>query len=199
MYQLVQFIRHKIPLIWNLIDIFNGRGFQIRYKKRLKTLPDLLASFSNSNVNYSLARTEDAPALEDFFQKQPKEAFKYFKPHEFDKRSIIKLINNPSFIMILAKCQSSIIGYSFLRCFANGKSFRGKIVDINFRGQGIAKNFGIITTEIASKLGIGLFGTISKMNISSMASSKSSNEIKVIKELPEDYLLIQYLPKKHIQ
>lgn len=78
----------------------------------------------------------------------------------------------------------------------NGKAFRGKIVGVDFRGRGIAKTFGTLTTEIASAFGLGLFGTISKANSASMASSKSSNEIKIIEELPNDYLLIQYLPKQ---
>ena len=195
MYQLVQLIRHNIPCIWNFIEASNTKLFKIRYGRKLKSLPTLLQKFSNDAVSYRLAEVDDAPGLVDFFRKQPQNAFEYFKPHDFDLNSIKKLIRNSAFIMVLAKIDSKIIGYTFLRCFANGKSFRGKIVDIDYRGRGIAKQFGLQTTEIASELGIGLYGTISKSNISSMASSKSSNEIKIIEELPDDYLLIQYLPK----
>lgn len=195
MYQLVQFIRHNIPFIWTFIEYLNVVAFRLKYGSKLNSISELLSRFNNNSVSYRLANTNDASQLVEFFKKQPQESFEYFKPHGFDLDSIIKLIRNPSFIMILAEVDSTIVGYAFLRCFSNGKSFRGKIVDVNFRGNGIAKQFGLQTTEIASKLGIGLFGSISKSNISSIASSKSSNEIKILEELPNDYILIQYLPK----
>lgn len=195
MYRLIQFIRHKIPFIWNLIDCVNASVFRFQYGKKLKAIPEFLAGYNYQSISFSLAQIEDIQRLIDFFKRQPTDAFEYFNPHGFDKDSILQLIKNPAFIMILAEQDAQIVGYAFLRCFMNGKSFRGKIVDINHRGLGIAKNFGIITTEIASKLGIGLFGTISKSNVSSLASSKSSNNIKIIKELPDDFLFIQYLPK----
>lgn len=195
MYQLVQFIRHKIPFFWSLIESINATIFQLKYGKALKNLPSLLSEFNNSSISFKLAEIDDASLLVDFFRKQPEEAFKFFKPHGFDRESILKLVKNTSFIMILAQVDSKIVGYAFLRCFFNGKSFRGKIVDIDYRGRGLAKQFGVQTTKIALKLGIDLYGTVSKSNISSMASSKSSNDIKIIKELPDDYLLIQYLSK----
>lgn len=196
MYSVVQTIRYRHPFIWNLIESGNAIFFGFRYRHNLKRIPKLLLEFSNNDVSYSLVNKDDASELAYFFHKQPNDAFKYFRPHEYDEASIRKLIENPSFIMIIARIDSKIVGYSFLRCFANGKSFRGKIVDVAFRGRGLAKNFGLLTTEIASNMGLRLFGSISKSNISSMASSKSSNEIRIIKELPDDYLLIQYLPKQ---
>lgn len=195
MYKLVQFIRHRVPFIWNFIEFLNTSAFKLRYGRKLKSLQNLLSGFDDDTTSYQLAEDKDAPKLVEFFKQQPQSAFEFFKPHDFDINTILKLVRNPAFIMILAKVDSKIIGYSFLRCFANGKSFRGKIVDIDYRGKGVAKQFGLQTTEIASRLGIGLYGTISKSNVSSMASSKSSNEIKIIEELPDDYILIQYLPK----
>lgn len=195
MYQIIQFVRHNIPFIWNIIDYLNASVFKFRYERKLKSLPVLLSKYDDETFSYQLAEDTDAAKLVEFFRNQPQSAFEYFKPHDFDLSTIIKLIKNPAFIIILAKNNSKIVGYAFLRCFANGKSFRGKIVDINQRGKGIAKQFGLQTTEIALNLDLGLYGTISRSNASSMASSESSNEIKIIKELPDDYLLIQYLPK----
>ena len=196
MYQIIQFCRHKLPFIWDFIEWINCLVFRIRYGRRLKAIPKILAKASGVEIVYSQASTDDIENLVDFFNRQPQEAFIFFNPHKFDEKTIGHLIKNPSFIMILAKINGTIAGYSFLRCFMNGKAFRGKIVGVDFRGRGIAKSFGTLTTEIASALGLGLFGTISKANNASMASSKSSNEIKIIEELPNDYLLIQYLPKQ---
>jgi len=198
MYQAIQYIRYKMPFIWNFIELANALSFKLLFGRKLSAISKTLSKFNKESIIYSLADIDDVESLAELFQRQPEDAFKYFKPHKFDKGTIRKLINNPAFIIILAKNNSTVVGYAFLRCFANGKAFRGKLVDIEFRGRGIAKNFGIITTEIASTLGIKLFGTISKSNISSMASSKSSNEVRVIEELPDNYLLIQYLPKQKV-
>lgn len=98
--------------------------------------------------------------------------------------------------MILVKKENRIVGYMFMRCFFNGKCFRGKMVDYRWRGKGIAILLGELSTDIATLLRLRLFGTISKDNVSSMRSSQASNEIKVIEELPNDYLYIEYLPKQ---
>ena len=41
-----------------------------------------------------------------------------------------------------------------------------------------------------------LFATIPKDNVKSIASSKAVNEVRVVKELPNDYLDVKYLLKE---
>lgn len=98
--------------------------------------------------------------------------------------------------MVIAKKENQIVGYVFLRCFFNGKCFRGKMVDYRWRGKGIAVLLGEVSTEIASVLRLRMFGTISKKNAASLYSSQASNDIKIVEELPDDYLYIEYLPKQ---
>lgn len=199
MYRLIQFARHNLPFIWALIETINAACFRLRYGKKLNKLSDLCKHEQSSGLSYHIVTDSDVEALADFFRRQPDDAYEFFHPHEFKKKALEKLIKNPSFIMFISKDANQIVGYAFMRCFMNGKAFRGKIVDINYRGKGIAKTFGNLMTKSADALGIGLFGTISKVNVASMASSKAVNEIRIIEELPNDYLLIQYLPKKDNQ
>ena len=91
--------------------------------------------------------------------------------------------------------KDKIIGYFFIRFFANRKAFRGKMVDVNFQGRGIAKNMGRIMTDVALGAGFRLFATISKDNLSSLASSKAVNEIRIVAELDNNYIYIEYLSK----
>jgi hypothetical protein len=99
--------------------------------------------------------------------------------------------------MYVVEKDDCVVGYVFLRCLFNGKCFRGKMVDVNWREKGIAVLMGHLSTEIALHLGLRMFGTISKENYASLYSSQSSNEIKVVEELPNNYLYIEYLPKKN--
>ena len=80
--------------------------------------------------------------------------------------------------------------------FFIGKCFSGKVVDYRWRVKGIAVLMGELSTDIASALKLRMFGTISKNNASSLHSSQASNKIRILEELPDDYLYIEYLPKK---
>ena len=55
---------------------------------------------------------------------------------------------------------------------------------------------GLVTTQICHDMGFRLFATISKKNVKSMAYSKAVNEVRVIKELADDYIYVEYLLKK---
>ena len=174
----------------------NATLFRLKYRQLNKAIEQNCIKHSDNIFTYSVVQKKDLEGLVAFFNSQPSDSFEFFNPHSFDLKTLDRLLSNPSFIMLLAKYDGKIVGYTFLRAFFNGKAFRGKIVDINYRGRGIAKTFGKLTMDISTEIGLNLFGTISKRNLSSMASSKSVNEIRIIEELPDEYILIQYLPKQ---
>lgn len=196
MYRVIQFIRHKAFFVWNIIEFVNSVMFRIRFSHKLKSVSSRCHEYYANPISIELVEKKDLQQLSAFFRRQPENAFTFFQPHGFDMKTLSRLHNNPSFIMFMAKCDNRIVGYAFLRAFFNGKAFRGKMVDIDYRGKGIAKIFGRLTMDVCTDIGLRLYGTISKSNISSMASSQSVNEVKIVKELPDNYLLIQYLPKK---
>lgn len=142
-----------------------------------------------------LLNTDDMLELSHFFSEQPIDSFIFFRPHDFDYKSLVRKAGDKSFIMLGVKERNQLIAYGFLRCFMNGKAFRGKIVDIHHQGKGIAKYLGKIMTLLAEYLNLRLFATISKDNIKSIASSKAVNNIRVIKGLPNNYLYVEYLRK----
>ena len=46
-------------------------------------------------------------------------------------------------------------------------------------------------TDIVDEIGIRSFATISKMNIASFQSQKAAAELRVVRELPDDYLYVE--------
>lgn len=195
MVRLLVFIKHHFSFIWDIIEWFNSLFFYILYGKNIENIvPDILKANSNS-VQFRLLKKGDMPLLEDFFNNQPESAFLYFKPHPFDLKSLTKKKKDRSFIMIGAFDKEKIVGYCFLRCFFNKQAFRGKIVDVEHQGKGIAKKMGSLMTEICMKMNFRIFATISKDNIKSIASSKAVNEMRIVKELPDNYLYVEYLLK----
>ena len=55
---------------------------------------------------------------------------------------------------------------------------------------------GKVSMDITTALGMRMYGTISPENKASLASASAVNNVRVIKELPNHYLYIEYLPKE---
>lgn len=195
LYKLAHIIRDKFGFIWNIIEWCNAFLFALTHKSALQKIPEILQECSRQ-YTLRVAAPADAAPLAKFFADQPEDSFKFFKPHAFDEKALSKIIRNKAFLTFLVLDGEKIVGYFFLRCFVNGKSFRGKIVDYRYRGKGIAKLLGLAATKVASALKMRVFGTISPENYASLASSKAVNEVRIVETLENGYYYIEYLPKK---
>ena len=195
LYEISHYIQSKMPWLWNVLEEGNAFAFSFLHFRKLKDIPRLLENISDK-YHVTIAKKEDAKSLANFFIEQPEESFMFFKPHEFDEKTILKLINRKSFLMFLVKDGEEIVGYFFLRCFANGTAFKGRIVDSNHRNLGIAKLMGNAINDVVLHLGLRLFTTISPENYTSLASTKAVNDIKIVRTLENGYYFIECFPKK---
>ncbi len=195
LYKLAHILRDKFGFLWNIIEWLNSLVFALTHRAALKEIPELLRKFSDK-FTLRLAEPADAAPLATFFAEQPEEAFKFFKPHAFDEKSLLKIIKNRAFLTFLVLDDEKIVGYFFMRCFVNGKSFKGYIVDNAYKGRGIAKLEGLAMNDVNALLGLRMFGSISPQNPASMAVAKAVNEVKVLETLENGDLYIEFLPKK---
>lgn len=196
LYAIAHVIKDKFGFLWELVEWGNASVFAMLHKSQLKQIDLILASISDDYM-FRTARVEDTEKLVTFFDNQPRNAFDFFKPHDFDTKSVEHIIKNRAFLTFLVLKDDAIVGYFFLRCFMNGKCFRGKIVHKDWQGRGIAKLMGMAMTKIAKHLGCRMFGSISPDNYASLASAKASNLIKVHKTLENGYHYIEFLPKEN--
>ena len=195
LYELAHFIKERFGFIWDMVEWGNATVFSLMKGNAMKKIPSLLKECSDK-YEIRLAEVTDVDGLVQFFAKQPEESFTFFKPHEFDAKVVKKVVKNKAFMTFVVKEQDEIVGYFFLRCFVNGKAFRGKMVDKDHQGRGIAKLMGVAMTKVATTLGVRMFGSISPENYASLASAKASNEIKIHKTLENGYYYIEFLEKK---
>jgi RimJ/RimL family protein N-acetyltransferase len=133
----------------------------------------------------------DAGRLSEFISCQPAGFDKFFKPYSFDEKTFKRLLGNGSYLFIGAFDGDRLVAYCFLRLFVNKSAFRGYIVDSNYQGKGISKQMGKIMTDFAAEIGFRSFATISKENIASLQSQKAGAEVRVVRELPDDYLYVE--------
>ena len=194
LYKLAHILRDRFGFIWNLVEWGNALVFALTHKAALKKIPAILQECSGT-YTLRVAGLADASALATFFAEQPEEAFKFFKPHAFDEKTLSKIIRNRAFLTFLVLDGEKIVGYFFLRCFVNGKSFKGYMVADAYRGRGIAKLEGIAMNKVNEALGLRMFGSISPENFASMAAAKSVNEVKILKTLENGDFYVEFLPK----
>lgn len=192
LYKIAHLLRDKLSWLWYIIEWMNGMIFYLRYGNKVKAF-----SFTTVPDGYSVSQIKDVPTeyLVSFFEHQPDEAFMYFKPHRFDSNSIKKLQNNKSFLgyILIDKKNDNIAGYCFNRCFFHGQGFRGRMVDIDYRGKGLGTAMNKILNEVGLGIGLRLFESVSKDNVASYKSALSASNVKVVKELPHNELFLEII------
>lgn len=171
--------------------------FALMHRKGMERIPQLLEECSGK-YQLRLATREDVERMRAFFEAQPEEAFRFFQPHEFDERGIKKVVINKSFLTFVALDGEEIAGYFFMRSFVNGKTFKGYMVGIDHRGQGVAREMCIAMNRVARELGLRMFKSISPENPVSLVVTKKVNDIKIIKTLDNGDMLIECFEKADI-
>ena len=193
LYKVAHFLRDKLSWLWNVIEWMNGVVFSLMYGKSLKRF-----TFKSVPEGYDIAPIKDVLTNElvCFFKHQPEEAFTYFRPHGFDEKSIKRLQRNKAFLgyVLQDKENGQIAGYCFNRCFFHGQGFRGRMVDINYRGKGLGTAMNKILNEVGFGIGLRLFETVSKDNVASYRSALSASNVKVVKEMEGNELYLEILP-----
>ena len=195
LYSIAHILQDRFECLWNIIESVNSLLFSMRYGKRVN---NLYANLDHNNVvpeGYELVEMRDVPTEEfvAFFERQPDEAYDYFSPHGFDMKSIKLLQRNRAFLgyVLKDKANGAIAGYCFNRCFFHGKGFRGRMVDIDYRGKGLGTAMNKILNEVGFGIGLRLFETVSKDNVASYKSALSASNVKVVRELPNGDLFLE--------
>lgn len=193
LYKLAHFLRDRVNWLWNIIAGLNGWLFSMRYGKVLERI-----TINEVPKGFYLVKMSDIPTegMVSFFNRQPEEAYTFFRPHGFDAKSVRRLQENKSFLAYVLKDKTNgqIAGYCFNRSFFHGKAFRGRMVDIDYRGRGLGTAMNKILNEMGFGIGLRLFETVSKENVASYRSALSASRVRVGKEMPGNELFLEILP-----
>ena len=197
MIQILKYIKQSCPSIWYLLEYINGLLIKAFFGKRIEDAINYSLSTNNGLLyQFRQLQLNDARILSEFISNQPIGFDKYFKPHPFDVENFQRVLSNGTFVLIGVFDHESLIAYCFIRFFINKSAFRGKIVDKEYQGRGIAKQMGSIMSNVASTAGFRVYATISKDNVASLKSAKYGSSVEVIKELPDNYLYVEIKENK---
>ena len=192
LYQIAHIVRDKLSWLWQLVERLNAWLFSMRYGRRLGSF-----FFSEIPEGYDLVLFRSVPTekMVAFFEHQPEEAFTYFRPHAFDAKSIRQLQKNQAFLayVLIDPSNDKIAGYCFNRCFFHGQGFRGRMVDIDYRGKGLGTAMNKLLNDVGFGIGLRLFETVSTDNVASYRSALSASHVKVLKEMSNNELYLEIL------
>lgn len=194
MEKILIFIKHHFAFLWRIIEWGNELIFSLFYQSRLeKVLPEVFNEFGVAPYSYRRLKISDADALFDMINRQNASDLEYFHPHGFGFVSIRRQFRNRSFLMMGAFSDENIIGYFFLRFFANKQCFVGRLIDADYRGKWIGSVMNSIMYETAWRMGFRCLSTISRNNTAVMRAHAKNPTMIVLKELQKDYLLVEFV------
>lgn len=195
LYKIAHFLRDKLPLFWDLIDILNSCLFLLRYGQKLKSIEGTVLHQYAQKSSMEVVRLRDVPTdkMANFFAAQPEDAYTFFKPHGFDVKSLKKLQRNRSFLAYVLMENGQVSAYCFVRSFFMGKGFRGRMVGMDFRGRGLGTLMNKMMNDVGFGIGIRLFETVSKDNVASYRSALSASNVRIVEELEHNELYLEIL------
>jgi GNAT superfamily N-acetyltransferase len=192
--KLLLYIKHHVEILWKFLEFLNRLVLSARFGKQLKAVKKKYSRVTgiSKHFQFRLLNSNDLDCLHDFLNSLGKNDLTFFAPHRFDKKTLARVLKTSIYIPLGWFSQDRLIGYFFLRLFANKKSFTGRVVAADFQGRGIGKDMVRVLYRIADEIGFDVFGTASKDNLASLRSHKSVSDFEVIKELPNNYMLIKF-------
>ncbi len=196
LYKAAHIIRDRCPFLWSWLNKTNSLLFALRYAQRLKQVPHIIEKNSCVHRTIESLSSANIDKAVRMFESQPESCYEFFRPHAFDSDTMLGLCRDKAFLAFLVTDGNEAVGYFFLRCSFTGKCFRGYMTDIGHRRTGINRIMGLCSTDIATALGIPMYGSISPLNTASMASAKAVNDIKIISTLANGDYYVEYRPKQ---
>jgi RimJ/RimL family protein N-acetyltransferase len=196
MERILIFIKHHFRFLWKIIDWGNGLLYRCLYKaKQQAVLQEVLLREESHSLVYRELEPADIPALKNLIDSQPPQDLRYFSPHGFDMVSLQEQKSKAAFLMMGIFEEQKMLGYFFLRFFANKKCFVGRLIDRDHRGQGIGAIMNSIMYETAWGMGFRCLSTISRKNKMVMGAHAKNPTMLILKELQNDYLLVEFVKK----
>lgn len=195
LYKIAHFFRDNLPFVWDLINILNSYLFYMIYGRKLKTIEQVILNEYALKSGFQVKRMKEVQIerIVDFFSAQPDDAYTFFKPHGFDIKSLKRMQSNRSFLAYFLIDGNHIAAYCFVRSFFLGKGYRGRMVGIDYRGNGLGTLVNRLMNAVGFGIGLRLFETVSKDNVASYRSALSASKVKVVEELENNELYLEVL------
>ncbi len=191
-------LKNYIPWLFGIISKLGRLVTEIRYRREVAAaycLASLNGTIINRMANIRPLETSDIEAMSDFLAGLEDTHLKFFHPHGFDVQSLREVIISPAFLTYGLFLEGELVAYALLKLTPVGSAFIGRLVSPELNDLGIGRYLALYLYWQAQEVGVTPLSTISKSNMASLRSHEAAGDFKVVKELPNDFLLIRFTIK----
>lgn len=139
---------------------------------------------------------EDLQLLEGFFTNLPDHHLHYFRPHGFSGSALERVLSTRAILAYGLFIDGELSGYGLLKISPTGSAFLGLLVAPGNTGLGLGKFLVGYLYWQASLAGLRTRSTVSKNNPASIRAHEAVSPFRIVSELPDDYLMIEFPDRK---
>ena len=197
--RLAYLIKQYLPFVFPVVEWMARGVTRVRFGR------DIMAAQQEGTVRGLLGGqsavirplgNEDAGTLEAFLAGLPEKYFEYFRPHDFDHRSIQRVLASRAFANYGLFVEEELVAYALLKLAPTGTAYIGLLVAPGQAGLGLGKFIVHYLYWQASLAGLRTRSTISKHNPASMRCHEAVSDFRVVAELPNYYVMIEFPVKE---
>lgn len=195
MEHLAYLLKQRVPFLFIVIEKVARLVAVVRFGRRITAAER--NSLVEGVINDSTAQMRalylgDVSDLKKFLDNLPSAWLKYFKPHSFETDGLISVVESRAFLNYGLFVDGCLHGYALLKIAPTGSAFIGLLVHPDLSGLGLGRFIVEYLYWQASLLGLRTRSTISKSNTASLCSHRAVSEYKVVADLPNDYIMIEF-------
>jgi len=191
-------LKTYIPWFFSVVSRLGRLVTEIRYQRAVAGvygIAGLTGTINGKVADIRPLEISDIPAMLEFVTSLPVNHLKFFHPHDFDAKSLLKVIKSPAFLTYGLFVEGQLKAYALLKLTPFRSAFIGRLVSPELNGLGIGRYLAWYLYWQAHEVGVIPHSTISKSNLASLRSHEAVGDFKVVKKLPNDFLLIRFTSK----
>ena len=197
MEKLAYILKHRLPGFFRVVEAVARVGTGLRFRGRRNRA--LAKARINGTVGGQPAEIrpldlEDVPRLTAFLAAMPEEHLQFFHPHGFEPRELEGVVGSRAFMTYGLFVSGELAAYALLKLSPTGSAFIGRLVAPGYAGKGVGRFLSRYLNWQAALARLRARSTISRKNAASLRSHQAVAQFRIVSELPNEYLLIEFPP-----
>ena len=195
MERLAYLLKRRCPAVFRFVGIGARAVVTIRYGQRIKAARRealITGTVSDKDAQVRELKVADSSRLQNFLNDLSDEYLEYFRPHAFDSSGIGSVLSSRAILTYGVFVGVEMRAYALLKIAPTGSAFIGLVAHPEMSGRGLGRFIVEYLYWQASLAGFRTRSTISKKNNSSIKSHQAVSDFRVVAELPNDYIMIEF-------
>ncbi|MCG5497805.1 GNAT family N-acetyltransferase [Ectothiorhodospira variabilis] len=197
MERLAYLIKQRFPIIFRGIEALARAITGVRFscgRSRALAVARLEGAVGDQAAFMRPLGADDVECLGRFLARMPESHLCFFHPHGFEPADLERVLRSSAFMTYGLFVEDELVAYALLKLSPTGSAFIGLLVEPGHTGRGLGRFLVGFLYWQASMAGLRARSTISRHNAASLKSHEAVTQYRVVGDLPNDYLMIEFPP-----